>query len=157
MRGRYLMDLKPLKPPLDWDDWFLIILLSLAALTYLIASAFAQDIPVNDPYIALLKQGWFAAKKWNPSEDQTVNADFMWSTWQGCENLEYAETYLSLCVNEGGLSLLDNEFYYGRSGCRWYVIIDTLERMGMKRPDCGWRPWIRRHPYDINRIMARHF
>lgn len=67
-----------------------------------------------------------------------------------------ARMCLAVSIEECGLVPVDNDQYFGYMGGRWYVVIILLERQGMVRPNHGWRTWIRRHPFEVQRLMAEH-
>jgi hypothetical protein len=103
----------------------------------------------------LLKDVWKCAKYWNPKAQASEISAFAWSTWQGADGFS-PNAYLAVydAIQESGLKPIDNEQYFGYVGGRWYTIIVLLQRQGMKRPKHGWRSWIRKHPFEVNKILV---
>ncbi|MDE2103269.1 MAG: hypothetical protein KGL39_38845 [Patescibacteria group bacterium] len=109
----------------------------------------------EDSYTRFLKVTWRCAEKWNSNKGADDISKFAWSTWEGCgEDEDLAYVALSDSIEECGLSPVDNQDYYGFVGGRWCTIIVLLERSGMERPLGGWRVWIRKHPYETNKLLV---
>lgn len=111
-----------------------------------------------DPYTVFLKSTWDEAVKRNPTVKVADIEKFCWTTWDACgANKDCARWYVSDSMQECNLNPLDNADYYGWVGAHWYVIVIVLQRHGMKEPRVGWKSWIRKHPWHVNYILAKHF